>query len=503
MASPRLKPKRGGARMADRRGRVEQRSRARHSRERVARGARRLRVTVIGLGKVGAPLAATLAARGFDVVGVDKNRDFVEAIHQGRAPIVEPRLQEMMDLAGGRIRATTDCVAAVASSELSFVVVPTPSDATGRFSLRYVLEAARDIGRGLSEHPGRPVVVLVSTVMPGDTDAQLRPALEAASGKRCGAGFGLCYSPEFIALGNVVTDILRPDFVLIGSSDDHSAAALARIYARLCETDPPICRMNLVNAELTKLAVNSYVTMRISFANALAQICEGLPGADVERVTATMSLDSRIGSKYLRGALSFGGPCFPRDNRALGVVAHRADVAPVLAEATDEVNRVHLDRLLQLVLRRCPNGGTVAVLGLAYKANTPVVEASPGTDLVAKLRAAGIPVTVYDPLAMAAARAMFGEGVAYAKTAREAVGSADVVVLTTPCDEFRSLRPDDLRPGRPMVIDCWRILPAEAFAPASNYVVIGRGPDAKVVIQAQRDVGAESVQERGPSHRAS
>src|SRR5262249_32804959 len=195
------------------------------------------------------------------------------------------------------------------------------------------------IGRALRAKQRFHLVVLTSTVMPGTTGGPVRAALEEASGKRVGQDFGLCYGPEFIALGSVIRDFLNPDFVLIGESDLRSGAMLESLYKEVCENDPPVARMNLVNAEITKLSINSYVTTKISFANMLARICEKLPEADVDVVTAALGLDSRIGTKYLKGAVSYGGPCFPRDNRAFAALARQLDAPADLPEATDPFNR--------------------------------------------------------------------------------------------------------------------------------------------------------------------
>ena len=154
-------------------------------------------------------------------------------------------------------------------------------------------------------------MVLTSTVMPGMTGGPVRAALEETSGKRCGEDFGLCYGPEFIALGSVIRDFLNPDFLLIGESDSRSGEILEQLYHVVCENSPPVARMNLINAEITKLAVNTYVTTKISFANMLARICEKLPEANIDVVTSALGRDTRIGQKYLKGAVSYGDPAFP------------------------------------------------------------------------------------------------------------------------------------------------------------------------------------------------
>jgi UDPglucose 6-dehydrogenase len=423
-------------------------------------------------------MLACLAASGLDVIGVDLDPHRVAAIAGGRSPVHEPGVAEILADHGGRIRATMDAAAAVALSQVTFLVVATPSEPDGGFSLRQVEAACSEIGRGLREKEGFHLVVLTSTVMPGATGGPVRERLEEASGLRCGVDFGLCYSPEFIALGSVVHDLRHPDFVLIGESDPRSGERLAEIYRRLCANDPPVARMSFVNAELAKLALNTYVTTKISFANMLAGLCERLPGASVDTVTAAVGLDRRIGSRYLQGGAGYGGPCFPRDNAALASLAHRLGAQAFLAEATDRANRNEIDRLVALVAARRAQGETVGVLGLAYKPGTDVSEASPGLLLARALAAEDVPVIVWDPAAMPSARTALDGAVLYAASLAECIAAADLLVLATPWPEIAGLGIADLaRPGKPRgVIDCWRLLDRPEVRAAVSYVGLGLGP---------------------------
>jgi UDPglucose 6-dehydrogenase len=434
-----------------------------------------MRIAVVGLGKLGAPLAAVLASKGNEVLGIDVNSEAVSLLNEGRAPVDEPGLQDLVMASQKRLSATTD-LAAAAGAEVSILLVPTPSDDRGAFSNEHVLAAVDEIGRGLAERDDDHVVVVASTVMPGSCDAEIRPALERASGRRVGETLGLCYSPEFIALGSVIRDMLEPDMVLIGESDPRAGDVLEQLYAGVCENDPPFRRMSLVNAELTKIAVNTYVTMKISYANALADMCERLPGADVEAVTDALGLDTRIGAKYLRGAISYGGPCFPRDNKAFGVLARDLGAEPLLAEATDAVNVSQTNRLARVVQSRLEAGSTVGILGLAYKPDTGVIDESPGIALARLLGNAGYEVRVYDPVATEAALDAL-EGLAEGSSSvAELLAQSDVAVIATPWREFAELPTDALeREGRrTVVIDCWRLLPDEADGGPIEIVQLGR-----------------------------
>jgi UDPglucose 6-dehydrogenase len=433
-----------------------------------------MRIAVVGLGKLGAPLGAVLASKGNQVLGVDVNPNAVRLLNEGRAPVNEPGLQELVSVSRDRLTATTH-VAEAADADVSILLVPTPSDDRGAFSNEHLLAALDEVGRGLAAHDDYHVVVVASTVMPGSCDAEILPALEHASARRVGETLGLCYSPEFIALGNVIRDLLEPDMVLIGESDARAGDVLELLYRGLCENDPPFRRMSLVNAELTKIAVNTYVTMKISYANTLAELCERLPGADVEAVTDALGLDSRIGPKYLRGAIAYGGPCFPRDNKAFGVLARDLGAEPLLADATHSVNAGQNHRLARVVRSRLKAGDAVGILGLAYKPDTGVIDESPGVALARLLGDAGYEVHVYDPVAMDAALHALGGLVHGSASVAELLAQSDLTVIATPWPEFAELPIDAIkREGRPVVIDCWRMLPDEGYGDAIEIVRLGR-----------------------------
>jgi UDPglucose 6-dehydrogenase len=421
-------------------------------------------ISVVGLGKLGAPMAACFAARGLSVIGVDADALKVEAIERGQAPVFEPGLQQLVQAAQGRLSATDSIMRAVLASQITFIVVATPSECDGGFSLRHVLPACADIGRALQVKKEFHLVVLTSTVMPGTTEGPVRNALEQASGKVAGRDFGLCYGPEFIALGTVIRDFLNPDFILIGESDPRSGGLLEALYLEVCENAPPVAKMSLVSAEVAKLAVNTYVTTKISFANMLARICERLSGTDVDAVTNALGMDSRIGPKYLKGAISYGGPCFPRDNLALIALAQRIGAPADIAEVTDDFNRAQIRWLADFASAHCNGERAIGILGLTYKPNTDVIEAAPGLLLAQELISRGVTVTAYDPAGNRAAGILLGGMAHLADCAEECVQNAQVVVVTTPWPEFIQLRPEIWRGNRHngstlrTVIDCWNVL---------------------------------------------
>jgi UDPglucose 6-dehydrogenase len=434
-------------------------------------------LSVIGLGKLGAPMAAVFASKGYDVVGADLNSAYVDAINARRAPVDEPQLEALLAGAGSRLRATTSTEEAVTATTVTFVIVPTPSQANHFFSTDFVVAAVERIGRALRGSTRDHLVVITSTVMPGDTGGVIRRALESASGRVVGADLGLCYSPEFIALGSVVQDLLNPDMVLIGESDPHHGEQLERIYRRTTESSPVVHRMNFVNAEICKIAVNTFVTTKISYANMLADLCDHLSGADVDTVSGALGSDSRIGHKYLKGGVAYGGPCFPRDNKAFAALGRSLGVRCDLAEATDRINDHQVQRLLGAVQATTRPGARVGVLGMSYKLHTPVVEKSQGLALARVLAAEGYQVTAADPLGSASARAALGSGVDVTDSLADAIRSCDVVVVTTPWPAIRDVASQAwTRPGAPLiVIDPWCLLQGSPVADLATVISLGRG----------------------------
>jgi len=428
-------------------------------------------LSVIGLGKLGIPMAVCLARQGFHVIGADINQNTVDALNEGRSPIFEPGVGELLNEAGSRFVATSNIYAAVAGSDVSFVsfvVVPTPSDGDGWFSLEHIAAACQEIGKALRKMPDFHVVVIVSTVMPGAMDDHIVPLLEKVSGKVCGVDFGVCYSPEFIALGSVIQDYLNPDFVLIGESDESSGNIVEEIYNQVTD-GVPVSRMNFVNAELAKLALNNYVTMKIAFANSLAQMCEKMPGANVDAVTQAIGQDRRIGTRYLTGATPFGGPCFGRDVRAMRALGQCLGGYFPLATIIDLINGEQMSHLQQLVEKHLAEEDVVGVLGLSYKPNTDVIEESPGAFLAAVLAMSGFKVAAYDPSGV---EFRCVPPVYFAESLAACVKMSDVVVITTMWDEFLGT---EALFNNQTVIDCWRILDAQLLDKSVTYIPFGVG----------------------------
>lgn len=443
-------------------------------------------------------MAAAFASRGFEVIGVDVNQHSVDLVNEGKAPVQETNLEDLISANKHRIRATASHEDAVLHSDISFIIVPTPSDEKGSFSLQYAAWAFREMGKALAKKSGYHNIVLTSTVLPGATRQALLPILERESGKKAGRDFGLCYSPEFIALGSIIRDFLNPDFTLVGEFDDKCGGHLEEIYSRVMTNGAPCARMSLENAELTKISVNTFVTTKITFANMLAEICEKLPGGNVDVVTNALGLDTRIGHKYLTGAIGYGGPCFPRDNVALTYIAKELGIEADIAKTTDSMNRSMAAKIVQKIRPMIREGATVAILGLAYKPFSHVTEESQGLFIAQTLSKAGARVVAFDPLAGEMALGELQGQIVILNSVEECLKQAEAVLITTPDPVFKDLTAENFRNERAevLVVDFWRILQEKLNdQPHIKYVAVGCGDDDKKNLARLRELWGGSEKE--------
>lgn len=405
------------------------------------------RIAVVGLGKLGGPLAAVLSSKGHKVMGMDLSAETVKKINSRITPVEETDFPAL--LRAHPFPATTSYDEAVSASDTAFIIVPTPSKEEGQFSNEYVLQAMRGLGEALQWRKRYYNVVICSTVMPGSCAGEIQAELERASGRQVGQTLGLCYSPEFIAIGSVIHDIQHPDIVLVGQSDQKCGEKLARIMRTL--SDAPIKKMSLVNAEISKISLNAYVTMKISFSNVLAEICETIPDADAHVVVNAIGTDRRVGRAYLTPGVAYGGPCFPRDTAAFAHFALVNGGSSILADATFSVNQRQVDRVMRLV-KGCATGNTIAVLGRSYKPHTGLTEESFSVALIERLRSESYRVETHDPQAPEDQNGISSSGLI--------AGRASVVIIATPWPVYAKLVPKVLEDNPGLVIlDLWSITP--------------------------------------------
>jgi UDPglucose 6-dehydrogenase len=376
----------------------------------------------------------------------------------------------------GSFIASVDVSRAVCRTDVTFVIVPTPSNTLGGFSLRYVLRAVDEVGAGIGEKATTHTVAIVSTILPGSSDMTIIPRLETASGKKVGHGLSYCYNPSFIALGEVVKGIEMPDYLLIGEANREAGDVILAVHESIVKSKSPIARMSPIEAEITKIASNTHETMRVSFANMLLSICSEVPGANVDRITEALA--HRMGRRFFKGAVPYGGPCWPRDNQAFSAFIDLIRAPSTLPRAVDTFNEEHGRYVLRKVLEVSSIGATIGVLGLAYKPGTPVIDRSFAVDLAGWLVREGRCVIGWDPMAMDEVRRVIGDRIGYAATGNDCVKRSDVLVIANPLPELSAL--DWSQAQHATVVDCWRCLPPDASAQVGRYVPLGRAPEADV-----------------------
>ena len=396
-------------------------------------------ISIFGLGYVGSVMAACLAHRGHRVMGVDVNPVKVDLVNSGRSPIVEARMEEIMEEAhrSCHLHATTDVESAVRETEISFVCVGTPSQPNGKLDLSHMVRVSEEIGSALRRKDAPHWVVIRSTILPGTTESVVIPAIEAASGRRAGDGFVVIYNPEFMREGSAVADFFEPPYTVLGARQPKDAASVREIYgwvsSRIFETSIRV-------AELVKYASNAFHAVKVTFANELGTIAKHL-GVDAEAATEIFASDTRlnISSAYLNPGFAFGGSCLPKDVRALAYRARELDLRLPLLESLLPSNHEHIERAVEIILRARKK--KIGLLGLSFKAGTDDLRESPQVQVVKRLLGEGCQIRIWDPSVaigkLAGANRQYIEeviphiGSLLCAEASEALDGAEVVLIGT------------------------------------------------------------------------
>jgi GDP-mannose 6-dehydrogenase len=353
-----------------------------------------MKISVLGLGYVGAVSAGCLAKDGHEVIGVDPERTKVDLINAGRSPIIEKDIGEIIaeQVRAGRLAASTDVDSAVRHTDLVFVCVGTPSLPNGAIDLRYVKRVCEQIGEALRTHAGAPVIVMRSTMLPGTMRELVIPLLEESSGKRAGQEFGLCINPEFLREGTSVYDYDNPPKTVIGEVNRASGDLLASLYSRL---PGPMIRTDIDTAEMVKYADNAWHALKVGFANEVGSLCKALD-VDAHRVMDIFCQDRKLNLSpyYLKPGFAFGGSCLPKDLRALLYKAKTLDVSLPILSAVLPSNQLQIERGVQAVIEK--GNRRVGILGFSFKAGTDDLRESPMVELTERLIGKGYDLRVYD-----------------------------------------------------------------------------------------------------------
>lgn len=395
-----------------------------------------MKVCVIGTGYVGLVAGTCLAEMGNNVICVDNNEEKLKQLKEGIIPIYEPGLEELIrvNVKEKRLTFTNDLKTAVQKSYICFIAVGTPQGEDGSADLQYVYEVAKSIGKSINNYK---IIVDKSTV-PVGTAEKVTEIIK----KETNIEFDVVSNPEFLKQGAAVDDFLKPDRVIIGSNSQKATEAMQELYAPFLRTGNPVIIMDVKSAEMTKYAANSFLAVKISYANEIANICEKV-GADAEMVRIGMCADKRIGGQFLFPGLGYGGSCFPKDVKALTKTAMDNGCDYKLLKAADEINKTQRQIFINKILKRFNNdltGKTIAVWGLAFKPRTNDMREAPSITIINALLEKGAKIQAYDPKAFDCAEFYFKDKITYSKSAYEALKGADFMLLLTEWNEFR--RPD-------------------------------------------------------------
>jgi UDPglucose 6-dehydrogenase len=441
-----------------------------------------LKVTVVGTGYVGLVTGACLSEMGNHVVCLDVDERKIRILNEGGIPIHEPGLKEIVhrNVAAGRLQFTTDIAAAVAHGTIQFIGVGTPPDEDGSADLQYVVAAARNIGRHMTDYK---VVVDKSTV-PVGTAAKVRAAIKAALAERGleDMAFAVVSNPEFLKEGAAVEDCMRPDRIVLGAEDERAILLMRALYTPFMRNHDRLMVMDVASAEFTKYAANAMLATRISFMNELALLAERV-GADIEHVRKGIGSDPRIGTHFLYPGTGYGGSCFPKDVKALMYTGRENGVELGVLKAVEDANERQKSVLVDKIVRRFGadlSGRTFAIWGLAFKPNTDDMRDAPSRVIVAELARRGASLRAYDPVAMDEARRVMGDqkALTLVDSAAAALAGADALVLVTEWKEFRNPDFDAIKAAlkQPLIFDGRNLYePAFMRELGIEYRAIGRG----------------------------
>lgn len=391
-----------------------------------------MKITIIGAGYVGLVTAACFAELGNTVTCVDIDKNRVNMINSGKAPMYEPGLDDLLKRhVGKNIKATDNILQK--DFDVAFICVGTPSKNDGSTNLDFIKSAAKDIGLAIKQKTSYSVVIIKSTVPPGTTESII-PAIEKESGKKCGRDFGIVMNPEFLPEGRAIQDFMEPDRTVIGAFDDLSYDTMKKLYIAM---KTPVIRTNLRTAEMIKYTSNSFLATKISFANEIGNVCKQL-GIDVYEVMDVVGQDKRIGRLFLNSGIGYGGSCFKKDLNSLIHTAKKNKIEPKILTAVNDVNEIQPLRILTLAKNKLGTltGKNIIILGLAFKPDSDDMREAPSIYVINQLLAGGAIIKAYDPAALENTKKILGNKIQYATSLKDALSFGDIIFILTEWKEF-------------------------------------------------------------------
>ena len=434
-----------------------------------------MKIGVVGLGFVGLSLTSVLSSKGYDTVGIDINKDKCKKISKGISPFFEPELEKILKNGLKKKLKISNDFSLINNCDFLFVTVGTPQNTNGSIDLSIMRKAISTIGESLKKNKKKPIIFVKSTVTPGTMKKIILPILEKKSNKKAGKDFGLISNPEFLQESSAIKDTKFPHVVVLGGYQTKFMKKAKMFFMKL-HPNIPIIITNHETAEMIKYANNSFLATKISFINQLSNICQKIPGANIDDIAKTIGLDPRIGKLFLNAGPGYGGSCLPKDMKALINFANISGINPILLNAVEEVNTKQLKQIIALTKQKLGNLSSkkITILGTAFKPDTDDIRDSIAIELIKKLLKMKSKIIIHDPKAMKNTKRIFEDKISYAKTIEDALSKSHCVIIMTQWKQYEKLNNNEFKyMTRKFVIDCRRMLVGKQLD--IDYYAIGLG----------------------------
>ena len=434
-----------------------------------------MKIGIVGLGFVGLSLTSVLSSKGLNVIGIDVDKEKCKNISNGISPIFEPELEKTLKKGlKNKLKIENDFVS-IKDCDLIFVTVGTPQNENGAIDLSIIKKAITTIGKNLRESKKNQIILIKSTVVPGTMKDVILPILEKKSGKKAGKDFGLISNPEFLQESTAIRDTKFPHVVVLGGYETKYMKKAKKFFSDI-HPGVPIVITNHQTAEMIKYANNSFLATKISFINQLSNICQNIPGANVDDIAKTIGLDPRIGKLFLSAGPGYGGSCLPKDMKALINFADKIGIKPTLLNAVEQTNKKQIQNIILLIEKTLGSlkDKRITVLGTAFKPNTDDIRDSIAVELIKKLLKKNGIITVYDPKAIKNTKKIFGEKIRYANTIPNSLKNSQCMIIMVHWKQFEKINNNTINQmKKKFIIDCRRVLSEKQLN--SEYHAIGIG----------------------------
>ena len=435
-----------------------------------------MNIAVVGLGFVGLSLSSVLASKNNNVIGIDTDNQKCLEIRNGILPLFEPDLEKTLRIGLKKKLTVSNNFSLIKNCDMIFVTVGTPQKPNGAIELSMIKKATASIGQIVRKSKKNPIIFIKSTVVPGTTQNVILPILEKKSGKKADSDFGVILNPEFLQESNAIRDTKYPHAIVLGGKQSKYMKKAKMFFSKM-HPNVPIVITNFQTAEMIKYANNSFLATKISFINQLSNICQNIPGTNIDDISKTIGLDPRIGKLFLNAGPGYGGSCLPKDMSALINFADKIGVKPMLLNAVEKTNHEQINNIVSLMKKILGNitSKRITILGTAFKPNTDDVRDSKSIELIKKLLKNKAKITIHDPKAIESTKKIFGAKILYAKSITDALNKSQCGVIMTHWKQYDTLNNNSIKHmNKKIIVDCRRVLAKKELDAEYHAIGIGK-----------------------------